>query len=118
MRFSLVFPGKAAPEHLGSDRSASIGFLKAIAIVTVVAIHSFQIFGERQPPGAVVVMGVATRLAAPGFFLAAGFLAERASTRPAGSYLAARLKRLLLPYLIASSVTLASPISAVRGRTW
>jgi fucose 4-O-acetylase-like acetyltransferase len=75
--------------------------IKAIGILTVVLIHSLRPYWQADVSTAELWLHSATRFAVPGFVLASGFLY---STREpiAWRVTYARLRRLLVPYLIAS----------------
>ncbi|MBI4518406.1 MAG: acyltransferase [Deltaproteobacteria bacterium] len=82
-----------------------IDALKAAAIVAVVWIHAFTIYGVTHPLG-VRFLASLTVAAVPAFFFASGFL--QYSARPAAwAELRLRLWRLLPPYLLASALALA-----------
>ncbi|MCX8071162.1 MAG: acyltransferase [Candidatus Binatia bacterium] len=88
-----------------------IDFVRAISIVAVVAIHSFLFFGEKARPASLDVLAVGTRFAVPAFFFVAGFLAARGPVASPALYIRSRLQRLLVPYVIASAITLLSGFS-------
>ncbi len=79
--------------------------LKTLAIVTVVWIHSFQRMGEEWPP---LVWRIAflTQFAVPTFFFVSGYLYYRPPETPDRHSLRRRLRRVLLPYLVASAAAL------------
>lgn len=86
------------------QRHGSIDVLKAAAIVAVIWIHSFLTMGQPQA-GVIRWLGSVTRFAVPGFFFASGFLyfqRHRATLGVVGR----RLKRVAVPYLVASLVAI------------
>ncbi len=99
-------------------RLVAIDFLKAISSITVVAIHSFFL-RENQRPKFLELLGAATRFAVPAFLFASGFLSSQRRTEDPFAFLGRRLIRLVIPYLVASLITIASglgdgrPLSAM-----
>jgi fucose 4-O-acetylase-like acetyltransferase len=78
-----------------------VDLAKAIGIVAVVLIHSLRsYFSPGISPGEAWLASI-LQFAVPGFFAASGVLASSAERIPA-SLTRARLRRLLVPYLIAS----------------
>jgi len=100
-----------------NERLYPLDVLKAVSIITVVAIHAFLPWGERNRPPFLLWLGLATIFAVPGFFFAAGFLAGRSRTDSVKLYWAQRLRRILAPYLLASALTLFLP-HPLTGASW
>jgi len=93
-------PGTAGGRYLEIDA------LKAIGILSVVLIHSVVApLPELQTPGERWLLA-ATRFAVPGFLLASGFLYSSRRAIPF-EVTSGRLRRVLLPYLLASAVAQA-----------
>lgn len=89
----------------GAERQSAIDVLKAVAIVTVVWIHAF----EHWPLPKVQLhwhLMFLTRFAVPTFFFTSGFL-YFAATPISANVIWRRLRRLAVPYLVASAVALA-----------
>jgi fucose 4-O-acetylase-like acetyltransferase len=87
----------------GGHRYTEIDAIKALGILTVVLIHSVPTpWQELQTPGERWLLA-ATRFAVPGFLFASGFLYATQLEVPWG-VTAGRLRRVLVPYLIASAV--------------
>ncbi len=101
----LVNPEQLRPKRDVLPRYASLDFLKASAIVTIVWIHSFQVIGEPSP-APVQRLAFLARYGVPAFLFASGFLLERGSVRWQSGLLSARLVRILVPYAIASAVAI------------
>jgi|GEM_PF-2654567 len=100
-----------------NERLYPLDVLKAVSIITVVAIHAFLPWGERNRPPFLLWLGLATIFAVPGLFFAAGFLAGRSRTDSVKLYWAQRLRRILAPYLLASALTLFLP-HPLTGASW
>jgi surface polysaccharide O-acyltransferase-like enzyme len=84
-------------------RYTEIDAIKAIGILSVVLIHSVLApLPELQTPGERWLLA-ATRFAVPGFLLASGFLYSTGRAIPF-EVTARRLRRVLLPYLVASAI--------------
>ncbi len=88
------------PQRAAGSRYAYVDTLKAGAIVAVVWIHAFQVWGRPLPP-VIERLGFLTRFAVPAFFFASGFLSGRAGT-PTLRVVGRRLVRILGPYILAS----------------
>jgi len=87
-------------------RYAEIDALKALGILTVVLIHSVSTpWLQSQTPGERWVLAV-TRFAVPGFLFASGFLYSTRNAVPRATTVG-RVRRVLLPYLVASAVAQA-----------
>jgi len=85
------------------DRYTEIDALKAIGILTVVLIHSVPLpWHEPQTPGEGWLLAT-TRFAVPSFLFASGFLYATRNNVPSATTWR-RLRRVLLPYLVASAV--------------
>jgi len=87
-------------------RYAEVDAWKATAILTVVAIHSFRSPFDPSISDAEVWLGHLTRFAVPAFLLASGFLYAGAANAGRAVTLR-RLRRILVPYAIASLVVIA-----------
>jgi len=88
-------------------RYAEIDAWKATAIVTVVGIHSFRPSFDPSTSDTEVWIGNLMRFGVPAFLMASGFLYAQRS----GDLLALtlrRLRRILVPYLLASGITIAA----------
>jgi len=83
-------------------RFAEIDALKSIAILTVVLIHSVRSPFKIGVTEFEVALGHLTRFAVPAFLMASGFL--YAGDRDPTAHVARRLRRILVPYLLASVV--------------
>jgi surface polysaccharide O-acyltransferase-like enzyme len=101
------------PALAGASREASIDVLKACAIVTVVFIHAC---GTSFGMAAVPVEAFLTWWAVPAFFFASGFLHFR-DTSISRALLRRWMRRLLVPYLVASVLALAVQVSWPGGLT-
>lgn len=99
-----------------THRSAAIDFLKAAAALSVVWIHAFLTLSQAQA-GIVLFLGVLTRFAVPAFLFASGFLAHRGAPI-AALQLARRLRRILVPYAIASLLAIAARWWATGPIAW
>lgn len=99
---------EATAQAATDNRIGAIDLLKAVSIVAVVNIHCFLLLGENPRPKSLEVLGSATRFAVPAFLFAAGFLAARKRDERPRAFLKGRLQRLLIPYLVASFLTLLS----------
>lgn len=96
----------------GRRRHAEIDVLKVAGIATIVLIHALRAPWDPAVAPLEVWIGHATRFGVPAFLFASGFL--YATTRPVeGSTLRGRLRRILLPYLVAS--LLAQAFRALTG---
>jgi peptidoglycan/LPS O-acetylase OafA/YrhL len=83
-------------------RRFQVDLAKAIGIVAVVLIHSMRAFFSPDASRIELWLGSATMFAVPGFLAASGML--HATAEPVPSALTrARLRRLLVPYLLASA---------------
>jgi fucose 4-O-acetylase-like acetyltransferase len=82
-------------------RWPAIDTLKAVGIIIVPMIHTFNALGLPPTP-ARKVFALVTLFAVPGFFFAAGFLANRPGVSWTFAQLKSRLLRIVLPYLVAS----------------
>lgn len=82
-------------------RHVEIDALKAAGIVTVVLIHAMRSPWTPGVSAAEIWLGHATRFGVPAFLFASGFLYARVGPAAAGTT-ARRLRRVLLPYLVAS----------------
>jgi surface polysaccharide O-acyltransferase-like enzyme len=102
----MAIPVRAACIHAdpGTEghRYIEIDAIKAIGILGVVLIHSVPTpWPALQTPGERWLLA-ATRFAVPGFLMASGFLYSTRGDLPSGAT-TGRLRRLLLPYLVASA---------------
>ncbi|MBI1816107.1 MAG: acyltransferase [Deltaproteobacteria bacterium] len=86
-------------------RYASIDYLKAAAILTVIWIHAYLTLWRAQV-GIVLSIEALTRFAVPAFLFASGFLAF-SPARVDFSHHRARVTRILVPYLVASAIAIA-----------
>jgi peptidoglycan/LPS O-acetylase OafA/YrhL len=86
-------PGRRFPE---------IDALKAAGIVTIVLIHALRSPWDPAVSGLERWLGQVTRFGVPGFLFASGFLYARAPSDRATTW--RRLRRILLPYALASAV--------------
>lgn len=92
-----------ADQRTGGHRYSEIDAIKAIGILGVVLIHSVPTtWQEWQTPGERWLLAV-TRFAVPSFLLASGFL-YAARRKVPSDVTVRRLRRVLLPYLVASAV--------------
>ncbi|MGH0028362.1 MAG: acyltransferase family protein [Myxococcota bacterium] len=94
------------------ERFAEIDALKVAGIVTIPLIHALRAPWDPAVAPLEVWIGHATRFAVPAFLFASGFL-YATRERVAGSTLRGRLRRILLPYLLAS--LLAQAFRAATG---
>lgn len=85
-----------------ASRVVGIDYLKALAILAVIWIHSFMPF-DLSPPALrlMFILGEITHFAVPTFFFASGFLYFSKAPIPWPTTVR-RLKRILIPYLIVS----------------
>jgi fucose 4-O-acetylase-like acetyltransferase len=82
-------------------RRFEVDLVKAVGILAVVAIHSVRPWFDAGVSAAELWLLAALQFAVPGFFAASGLL--YATAEPIGANLTrARLRRLLIPYLLAS----------------
>jgi len=84
-----------------APRRLDVDLAKAIGIVAVVGIHSLRSYFSPDISSGEVRLAYALQFAVPGFFAASGVLAASAGPVPA-ALTHARLRRLLVPYAIAS----------------
>ena len=102
-------------------RHVEIDALKAAGIVTVVLIHAMRSPWTPGVSDAELWLGHATRFGVPAFLFASGFLYAGAGPVAAGTT-ARRLRRLLLPYLVASILAQAwngwHGLPSVGGTWW
>jgi peptidoglycan/LPS O-acetylase OafA/YrhL len=82
-----------------------IDLLKAAGIVAVVWIHAFNRFDVAQTP-LVERLSMLSRFAVPAFFLASGFLQAVGGRTGPREFFTRRLRRLLVPYGVASAVAI------------
>ena len=82
-------------------RFTEIDVLKCVSILTVILIHSVRAPWDSTISSTEQWLGIVTRFAVPGFLFCSGFLYATTSRVPLGSVLR-RLRRVLIPYLIAS----------------
>jgi surface polysaccharide O-acyltransferase-like enzyme len=94
------------------DRRVEIDALKAAGILTIVLIHAMRTHWDPAVSTLEVWIGHATRFGVPAFLCASGYLYARTSPVPLATTLG-RLRRILVPYLIAS--LLAQAFRAFRG---
>lgn len=83
------------------DRRPEIDALKAAGIATIVLIHAIRSPWDPGVTAVEVWLGHVTRFGVPAFLFASGFLAARETPVPAAETVR-RLRRILLPYLVAS----------------
>lgn len=95
-------PSDADTSPIGPSRYLELDVIKALGILAVVLIHSIQSpFDPRVTPAEIFIHQL-TRFAVPGFLAVSGFLyATRAPARKGATM--RRLRRILLPYLVASA---------------
>jgi surface polysaccharide O-acyltransferase-like enzyme len=87
---------------LSATRRFEVDLLKAVGIVGVVLIHCIRPSSAADVSVVEAQIGMITRFAVPGFLAASGYL--YALSRPAsGAVTRRRLRRILLPYLVASA---------------
>jgi surface polysaccharide O-acyltransferase-like enzyme len=102
-------------------RHVEIDALKAAGIVTVVLIHAMRSPWEPGVSAAEIWLGHATRFGVPAFLFASGFLYARVGPAAAGTT-ARRLRRVLLPYVVASLLAQAwngwHGLPSVGGSWW
>ena len=102
-------------------RHVEIDALKAAGIVTVVLIHAMRSPWTPGVSPTELWLGHATRFGVPAFLFASGFLYARVGPVAAGTT-ARRLRRVLLPYLVASLLAQAwngwFGIPSVGGSWW
>lgn len=84
------------------QRYVAIDTLKATAIITIVWIHTFESWPMRPAPF-ILQLSVFTGFGVPAFFFASGFLLYQPSPI-SGQLLRRRLRRVLVPYVVASLV--------------
>ncbi len=101
-------PQNHARDLPGSRRAAAlrvpaIDALKAVAIVVIPMIHTFS-YPQAPPHPVRQAFRFVSRFAVPAFFFASGFLANRPDAPWTVEYLRSRLRRLLVPYFVASFV--------------
>jgi surface polysaccharide O-acyltransferase-like enzyme len=109
--------GLQRPARVGEPfpaRLPEVDLLKAIGIAVVVLIHSARAPWDPNATPLEVWLGSATRFAVPAFLFASGYLTA-GDPAPLAS-LAARLRRLLVPYLLAS--LLAEIFRVWYGNPW
>jgi len=94
-------PVPASPRH----RYVAIDTLKATAIIAIVWIHTFETWPMRPVPF-ILQLSVFTGFAVPAFFFASGFLLYQ-PVPVSGALLRRRLRRVLVPYAVASLVATA-----------
>ena len=83
------------------DRLVEIDALKAAGIVTIVLIHAMRPQWDPNASSLEIWIGHATRFGVPAFLCASGFLYAQVSSRSFATT-RARLRRILVPYLVAS----------------
>jgi len=93
---------KADETAAGVGRFAEIDHLKAIGILAVILIHSVRDPWDPRLSSLDVWIGNVTRFAVPSFLLCSGFLYATRSRIPSKTVLR-RLRRVLVPYLVASA---------------
>jgi len=93
------------PSPKSRRRYVAIDTLKAAAIITIVWIHTFQSW-PKLPPPFILQLSVFTGFAVPAFFFASGFLLYQPAPI-SGQILRRRLRRVLIPYVVASLVATA-----------
>jgi fucose 4-O-acetylase-like acetyltransferase len=97
-----------------TSRLLEVDLLKAVGITVVVLIHAARPQWSIHASAFEQWLGTITRFAVPAFLFASGVLASRDSD-PLG-HLGARLRRLLVPYLLATFV--AEVYNACAGYPW
>lgn len=116
-------PGRAsAPPATPQDREAFVDVAKAVGIVVVVLIHALRPRWDPGVSGTELWLGDVTRFAVPAFLAASGYLYARASPTSRATTVA-RLRRVLVPYLVASVIAEATmplfpPELGSRGLFW
>ena len=83
-----------------------VDLLKAAGILAVIWIHAFNQTG-RESSLLVVRLSTLSRFAVPGFFLASGFLQASGRRLTPWTFLTRRLRRLLVPFFVASVAAIA-----------
>jgi fucose 4-O-acetylase-like acetyltransferase len=99
-RFRLREPEGSRIGYM-SPRRFEVDLVKAVGIVAVVLIHSVRPFFDPGVSAAELWLLSALQFAVPGFFAASGVLYASAE-RVGANLTRARLRRLLIPYLLAS----------------
>jgi surface polysaccharide O-acyltransferase-like enzyme len=94
-------PELSGRQDASSPRRFEVDLVKATGIAAVVLIHSMRPFFSADASAVELWLGSATRFAVPGFLVASGVLYATAKPVPS-SLTRARLRRLLVPYLLAS----------------
>lgn len=94
-------PDAAVSETSHAERYFEVDLLKAVAIVTVVLIHSLPAPWDPSTSAVEVWLGNVTRFAVPCFLLTSGFLYATREPVPR-SLTSRRLRRIVVPYLLAS----------------
>jgi len=94
------------------SRRPEIDWIKAVALVTVVFIHSLPPFFAQRVTPAELWLGELARFAVPGFLFASGFLYASSGSRDGSSTMGRRLKRLLVPYVLFSVLAQFHPVEA------
>lgn len=98
--------------NAASQRRVEIDALKAAGIVTIVLIHAIRTPWDPEVSTLEIWIGHATRFGVPAFLCASGYLYATREPVPLATT-AARLRRILVPYLLAS--LLAQLFHAARG---
>ena len=101
-------PGRGNDE----SRRPEVDWIKAVALVTVVFIHSLPPFFAQSVTPVELWLGELARFAVPGFLFASGFLYASAGSRSGVSTMGRRLKRLLVPYFLFSVLAQFHPVEA------
>lgn len=83
-----------------------VDLIKAAGILAVIWIHAFNNHG-RESTLLVLRLSTLSRFAVPAFFLASGFLQASGRRMSAGDFVTRRLRRLLVPYFVASTAAIA-----------
>jgi peptidoglycan/LPS O-acetylase OafA/YrhL len=101
----------ASKRAVSSERYGEIDLLKAVSILVVPLIHSVRFFLDPGLSSMERWLLHVTQFAVPGFLFCSGFLQASASGGAEVAQTRRRLRRLLLPYLLASVI-------ALLWRTW
>ncbi|MFL2935227.1 MAG: acyltransferase family protein, partial [Myxococcota bacterium] len=88
-----------------SHRKLEVDLLKALGILAVVVIHSLRDFWNPDFTASELWIGQLMRFGVPAFLAVSGFL--YAVPQATWSSVGPRLRRILLPYLFASSIAIA-----------
>jgi surface polysaccharide O-acyltransferase-like enzyme len=92
--------GQSVAASAVKERLPEADVIKAAGIVVIPLIHSLRPLWDASVSGAERWILFATRFAVPGFLFVSGYLGARDSATP--SKVGARLRRLLLPYAVAT----------------